>query len=307
MPRVSVIIAALDCEAYIAEALGSVQRQSYGDWEIVVVDDGSSDRTSEIARSFPRVRLIANQENAGLPAARNQAIHEAGGELIAILDADDSWLPEYLEHQVGLFDRMQGQAGGRVGIVTCDAHLAGLDGRLRPGSYSDAVRLPAKLTVNELLRGNPIFVSVLAPRRVVLEAGGFDPELRRMPDWDLWLRIVERGYEVVTTPRLLCVYRVRPGSLSRDPYAMALEAQLVYRKALKRGSLTPRQRRIARRELRLQRAVERLARAGQGSQLRLVRELPLLARVAAENPRRWRRFAQLVRARDWRFARSEQP
>jgi len=294
MPRVSVIIAAFNCEAYVAEALRSVHEQSYDDWEIVLADDGSTDRTAEIARGFERVVVLESESNAGLPAARNRAISRAGGELLALLDADDYWLPEYLKWQVDIFDREQSQ-NGNIGIVACNAHLLGPDGAIGERTYMDVIRFPDCLTLTDLLRGNPIYVSALVPRSVIEDAGYFHSKLRRMPDWDLWLRIVERGYRVAATRRPLAVYRVRRHSLSSDAYRMAKEAQLVYRRALDRGNLSRRQRRIARRELRLQRAVE--AFAAEGSPSPFFRVLPLFALVAVEHPSRWFRFGRLLAGR----------
>src|SRR4051794_5959509 len=117
MPRVSVIIPAFNAERYLADALRSVRTQTYADWEVVVGDDGSTDRTVEIAAGFgERVKIVGAEKNAGPAAARNRAVAQASGELLALLDADDLWLPEFLEHQVTLFDETQGRYGD-VGLV----------------------------------------------------------------------------------------------------------------------------------------------------------------------------------------------
>jgi glycosyltransferase involved in cell wall biosynthesis len=296
MPRVSVIVAAYNCEAYVAQALRSVQEQTYGAWEVVFADDGSTDGTAEIARGFSGVTVVESRVNTGLPAARNRAIERARGELLAILDADDYWLPGYLEHQVDLFDRSQASAA-RVGIVACNARLLAPSGGILESSYMDCLPFREPVTLTELLRGNSIYVSALVPRGVVEEVGGFHQELKRMPDWDLWLRILEHGYRVVATHRPLCVYRLRPGSLSRDVHAMAIEAQVVYRRALERGNLTARQRRIVHRGMRLQLAAAELSGGGGRSPRRLLRLLPLLALVVAENPSHWRSFARALDGR----------
>src|SRR5688572_3231285 len=95
-PTVSVIIPSYNCEAYIAETLGSVVGQTFGDLEIIVVDDGSTDRTREIVASFePRVRLLT-QKNNGVCAARNYGIREAQGQYVCLMDHDDYWLPDKL-------------------------------------------------------------------------------------------------------------------------------------------------------------------------------------------------------------------
>src|SRR4051794_18295236 len=101
MPRVSVIIPAYNAEEHIAAALESVARQTYGDWEVVVGDDGSTDRTAEIVAGFgDRFRLVRAERNLGPANGRNVAIEDARGELLATLDSDDLWLPGYLDGMV---------------------------------------------------------------------------------------------------------------------------------------------------------------------------------------------------------------
>src|SRR4051794_12658650 len=105
MPRVSVVIPAFNAEEHIEEALRSVLSQTYGDWEIVVCDDCSIDGTAERVRRFgDRVTIVRTETNSGPAAARNLAIRHSSGELLALLDADDYWLPAYLERQVSLYD-----------------------------------------------------------------------------------------------------------------------------------------------------------------------------------------------------------
>src|SRR5438128_1933814 len=99
MPRVSVIIPAYDPGPYLEEALQSVIAQTYTDWEAIVVDDGSKQDLSFVAQMHPKIRYI-RQDNAGVSAARNRGIAESTGEFIALLDADDLWLPEKLARQV---------------------------------------------------------------------------------------------------------------------------------------------------------------------------------------------------------------
>jgi glycosyltransferase involved in cell wall biosynthesis len=292
MPRVSVIIPAFNAEPYIAEALTSVVAQTYRDWETIVADDGSTDRTVEMAASFGyRVKVVRSGAKAGPGAARNLAIAHSTCELLAFLDSDDYWLPRFLEEQVALFDATEAD-GLKVGIVACDAFVLADGGMLRR-TYLERPGYRGDINVVRLLGGNPIFTSTVVPRAVVDEVGGFTPGILA-EDHDLWLRIVERGYRVITNPRALAVYRVRGGSASADPGAMARAAQTVVRRALERGSLTPRERRTARRELRRHRAIERIASGRGPSATRYLRVLPLLVRVVLENPRRWLSFARNV-------------
>jgi teichuronic acid biosynthesis glycosyltransferase TuaG len=293
MPRVSVIIPAFNAEAHIAETLRSIETQTFGDWEVVVGDDCSTDATAAIASGFGnRVNVVSTPENAGPATARNSAIACASGELVAFLDADDYWLPSFLEQQVALFDKEQATRAP-VGVVACDARILDGDGfQLR--TYMEITGWLGTITTTDLLRFNPIFVSAVAPRAVVDEVGGFCADIFGAEDRDLWLRIVELGYRVVANPEPLAVYRVTPASVSSNPASMARAMQTFYRRALERENLSPRERRITRRELRLQRAVEQVALANGTSLRRMVRALPLLVLAVAEHPKRWPAYAQML-------------
>lgn len=162
----------------------------------------------------------------------------------------------------------------------------------------DIVRFPTEVTLHRLLQSNPIFGSVLVPRRVMEEVGGFCPELSRSQDFDLWLRIVEAGYRVVASREVLAVHRIRSQSWSSDVGVMAHYSQQTYHRALKRGNLSPREQRVARRELRHQRLLERILSEDGLSYGRALRALPLLLLVLAEHPHRWPALPQkLARGR----------
>lgn len=282
MPRVSVIIAARNAERDLARALESVVGQSYGDWEVVVVDDASHDGTSAVARSFgPAVRASRLDTNVGPAQARNTAVEQAEGELVAILDADDFWAREYLEHQVAMLDAARSN-GLRVGLAACDARLLGPDGYL-PETFGDRVGRPRKASLTSLLRRNFIWASVLMPRAVFRELGGYDTRMPPSEDHDLWLRIVGAGFDVVRTDRALGVYTMGPQSLMSDAAKSARSEQRVYEAALERGGLTRSQRRLARRQRRLHQLLERRAQTA-GTRLS---QLPLTALVALEHPERW--------------------
>jgi teichuronic acid biosynthesis glycosyltransferase TuaG len=307
MPRVSVIIPAYNSEAVLPEALRSVEAQTMADWEVVVGDDASTDGTAAVAEGFDeRVRVVGSDRNRGPAAARNTAIEAARGELLAFLDADDCWLPEYLAEQVAAYERGERERPG-VGIVACDALIRGPDG-FAPGTYRDRVPFPDPLTLAKLLVANPIFVSALVPRAAVEEAGGFSPECLGTEDLDLWIRLLELGYRAVANPGAWAVYRVAENSVSGDVARMARNMQTVYRRALARGRLGRRERRIARRELRLQRLVEELAeirerRASKGHLPlgRSLRAAPRAIAVAAGNPQRLARVAGRARHGNGRF------
>jgi glycosyltransferase involved in cell wall biosynthesis len=300
MPRVSVIVPAYNAASTIEAALTSVLSQKYDDWEVVVADDGSTDDTQARAqRVSPRVRVVRSSENVGLPAARNLAIAEAQGELLALLDADDRWLPEYLESQVGAYDAAQ-RHWGDVGVVACDAYLEDETGRRLEGTYRSHSPFPRRFTMEALLNTNVIFVGALTPRHVVQDAGGFDPRTFGCSDHDLWIRIVERGWRVVDNPHVLAIYRVSAASISADRGDMAATTRTTFQLALERGRLTRGQRRIARRQVRVAGAVVRLERAlpvlrqcrSPGALLQVVRSVLTFIAIAASRPGQWPRWAR---------------
>ncbi len=226
--------------------------------------------------------------------------------MLAFLDSDDYWLPSYLEHQVDVYDTRR-TSGREIGVVACDAHVVVSAGYL-PRTYLEYLEFEGGISVTTLLKSNPVFASALSPRHVVEEAGGFCTQLRGTEDHDLWLRVVELGYSIVVSRVPLAVYRVRGGSLSADSLPIARGTQLVLRRALDRGNLNASQIRIARRELRRQRAIQRIASPAGLSWRAVLCALPLLTVVAAENPRRWRSFARVVTSRGQslsRFGRSD--
>lgn len=287
MPRVSVIVPAHDAAGFIEATLRSVQEQTFGDWEVVVADDASADATAERVRALgdARIRVVRSETNLGPAGARNLAAASAQGELVALLDADDAWLPGYLERQVARWEP-------GVGVVACDAHLVSAAGERLPGTYLERLPEPAgEITVERLLRGNPIYVSALFPRAAAEAAGWFAEDLFGTEDHDLWLRIAEAGHRIVLNPEPLALYTFAEGSVSSDLGRMGRNMQGLYQRALQRGNLSPRERRIAAAQIRYYRAMEIVA-----DRRAVVRNAPLLARVVAENPRRWGDWLRALRA-----------
>jgi glycosyltransferase involved in cell wall biosynthesis len=213
---VSVVIAAFNAERYIEDTCRSVLRQTYPSLELIIVDDGSTDRTSEIvgavAGADKRVRVI-RQRNCGVAAARNRAIAEAGGEFIAPLDADDVWAPAKIERQVR---RLQ-DGGDKTGLAYCWwAWIDEVNGVLdrSPRWHVEGQVWPQLMEVN--FTGNasvPLF-----RQKCLRELGGYSVSLRDhdsggCEDWDLALRVAER-YEVAVVPEVLVGYRRYSGSMS---------------------------------------------------------------------------------------------
>jgi glycosyltransferase involved in cell wall biosynthesis len=301
MPRVSVIIPAHNAAAFIEQALASVQEQTYRDWEAVVVDDGSRDGTWELLQAAgPRVRSFRREHAGGPGVARNLALTHATGEFVAFLDADDLWLPHYLQSQLACYEAAARRRPGRVGLVTCDARIT-IDGRCAP--YTHLERIPdahAPLTLERVLRRNPIYTACLVPAGVGEEVGWFDPELFVAEDYGLWIKILEAGYRAVLNEAVLAVYRRTAAAVCSDIAGLGANNRRAYELALGRGRLTSKQQRIARRAIRYNRAMEQVAilRFGENAQRRRLprlRDVPDIARVALCNPRMWSHWFELLR------------
>jgi glycosyltransferase involved in cell wall biosynthesis len=297
MRRVSVIVPAHNASDVIEGAIASVRSQTYSDWEVVVADDASSDDTARRAETAG-ARVVRLQANLGPAGARNAALAEATGELVAFLDADDEWLPNYLEHQVARYDAESGRSGDPVGVVACDAKLRSPDGTLAEHTYLDQFRKSVEpLTLERVLSRNCVYISALVPRAAGEQVGWFDEDLFGTEDHDLWIKILETGHRAVLNREVLAVYARAPNSISQDIARQGANNQKTYRRALERGRLSAGARRIAKRELRYNRALEAAARAWFNRDARAaLRAAPTLAWVAVSRPGRWRDWASVLRA-----------
>jgi glycosyltransferase involved in cell wall biosynthesis len=220
----SVIIPAYNADKFIAEAISSALIQEGITLEVIVVNDGSTDKTLDIAQSFgDRIRIIS-QPNAGLASARNSGAKSAQGKLLAFLDADDIWLPGKLYSQMDKF-----QQGYKLAYTN----------RLNFGEIGDLPILQSEVTPmkegdiwKDLLYANMISASssVIA-KQLFDEMGGFSAQLRSCEDWDLWLRCAEKnpiGY--CSQPFLK--YRMHAGGLSKDYRFMSKMRTVVLQRAL---------------------------------------------------------------------------
>jgi glycosyltransferase involved in cell wall biosynthesis len=241
-PVVSVVIPAYNTSRFIGETLDSVFAQTFDDYEVIVVNDGSPD-TSDLERVLEPYReriLYIVQENRGLAGARNSAIRRARGRYLAFLDSDDCWLPEYLESQLRIL-----QDTPSVDAVYCDTAYFG-NPRLAGKTYMQTCPSKGPVTFESLLREDTqVSVScAVARREAVLQAGLFDETLRRCEDYDLWLRIVSGGGRIIYHTKVLGRYRSRAGSLSSDELAMNRALLSVYQKVRKRTDLSERLRSV---------------------------------------------------------------
>jgi glycosyltransferase involved in cell wall biosynthesis len=216
-PRVSVVIPAHRASADIAVALDSVFVQTFSDFEVVVVNDGSPD-TADLETALEpystRVRYIV-QANRGADAARNTAIRASHSMYIAFLDADDRWEPEFLQRQVEYLD-----AHPECDLVYCDAVVSG-DTPLAVRRFMETAPSTSDVTLISLIeqRCNIILSTVVARRKTIVAVDLFDETLRRGQDFELWLRLAVHGATIHYQRHVSAERRVRADGLSGDPTA----------------------------------------------------------------------------------------
>lgn len=222
MPRVSVLLPSYNAEPYVAAAVESVRAQTFGDWEIVAVDDASGDGTLAVLRSFddPRVRIERNDRNLGMTANWNRCLALASGEIVLKLDADDALKPRALEMLDGAFEGDVVAAGMRS--LQCDASLEPFDGiqgddaMQRNGihPYRDAMHDGARWYDVAAMGYQLWSSSAFAFRRGAV--GGWDERFGCASDTELILRVLELGRPVAHRGAVGALYRVRPGSISDE-------------------------------------------------------------------------------------------
>jgi glycosyltransferase involved in cell wall biosynthesis len=201
MPLVSVVIPAYNCAAYIIEAIESVISQTYADWEVIVVDDGSKDETSQVLQPYKSVIRYEYQQNQGVSIARNHGIELARGEFVAFLDADDFFLPDKLAAQIAMFKAQPG-----LGIVHSGWRKVNSKGEFLQ-DVTPWENVP-KLDLEMWLRWKPVLPSAMMFRREWLQrAGGFDPRFPPAEDTDLALRLALMGCETEWLKQVTVCYR----------------------------------------------------------------------------------------------------
>ncbi|UBF24885.1 glycosyltransferase [Kovacikia minuta CCNUW1] len=209
MALISVIIPAYNSMTYLPETLNSVLGQTHADFEVLIIDDGSSDHVQEWASKIAdsRVKLIA-QPNQGASAARNTGITHAQGKYLAFLDADDLWQPNKLEKQLQCFAE-----NPEVGLVHTWVTMINEKSKPTGGiltSFSEGA------VWEQLLERNTIACcSVMVRRDCFEQAGLFDQSLRSAEDWDMWIRIA-RYYPFAVIRQPLALYRMIPTSKSKN-------------------------------------------------------------------------------------------
>lgn len=200
---------AYDRERYIGEAIESVVRQSFGDFELIVVDDGSTDGTRAVVEAVADVRVrCIHQAHRGISAAMNRGLAEARGDYVARLDSDDVWLSDLLATQVAVLD-----ARRDLGVASARAQGMRADGTLTGHVWGIAPRYPED-SLRSLVHGDfTCNITTVARRACIERAGGYDETLPTNEDWDLWLRVA-RHCAFAFTDRILACFRWHAGNVT---------------------------------------------------------------------------------------------
>jgi teichuronic acid biosynthesis glycosyltransferase TuaG len=218
---VSIITPAYNCEKYIAECIDSVINQTYKNWEMIIVDDCSTDDTCAVVERFsssdPRIRLIRRTENGGPARTRNTALKAANGRYIAFLDSDDLWLPKKLERQLA-FMEIKGAA------LSYTQYRRFTEDSKQPGPL---ISVPSFFTYRQLLQNTGI-----ACLTVIIDTkftGPIEMPLVQHEDYALWLKILKRGIVAQGLMEDLARYRITETSVSGNKVKSAIWVWRIYR------------------------------------------------------------------------------
>jgi glycosyltransferase involved in cell wall biosynthesis len=225
---VSIVTPTYNSERFIADAINSVLKQTFTNWELLIVNDGSTDKTQGIIEEYlekdNRIKLLNHIESQGAGAARNKAIAEAKGDYIAFLDADDMWKPSKLEKQIKLLKE--------TSAAVCFSSYELVDEIGRP--LNTIVEALERVSYKKQLRCN--YIGNLTGIYDVTKLGKvYMPEIPKRQDWVLWLEAIEKGGDAIGIKKSLAYYRVRKGSISSNKIELIKHNFNVYRKTLKFG------------------------------------------------------------------------
>ena len=224
-PLVSVIMPAYNGEEYIREAISSVCSQTYTNWELLILDDCSTDRTGEIAEGFaaldPRIRLLRNEKNMGVARTRNRGFDLAKGQWIALLDSDDSWHEEKLDKQLAVAS----ESGGD--IIFCSYAMVD-----EKSQHLSDFTVPETTSYNKMLKESVLSCSTVLMRQSIIRHHRFSEEYYH-EDYVFWLELMKAGYKAVASREILADYRVGKGSRSNDKLKSAINRWKIYREVEK--------------------------------------------------------------------------
>ncbi|HUI06987.1 MAG TPA: glycosyltransferase [Verrucomicrobiae bacterium] len=233
MSRASIIIPAFNQAGFLAQAIESALQQTHADTEVVVVDDGSTDDTSQVAARFADRRnfKLIRQANTGLPGARNRGLAESAGDYVCFLDSDDYLAPEKIAKQARLLDE-----NPDLGFVYCDIVTIDEAGRPVAEQYSVGKTgrpLSGNIFQSLMLCGYFPPHTVLIRRSILSALGGFDPALGGHADYELWLRVAGAGYRACYQDERLAFYRNYSRSMSKDGQHMLETRVAAFRKIVR--------------------------------------------------------------------------
>lgn len=246
-PTFSVVIAAYQAEATVAEAVDSALAQTHPALEVVVCDDGSTDGTAQALSRYGRAITVVRQENLGEGAAKNLAVRHARGDYVVVLDADDVFLPRRLEALAWLAARHPD-----LDILTTDA-VVEADGRPIRNAYHQGWRFPSSDQRAAILDRNFVLGLCAVRRTRWEEVGGFDPGLAHAADWELWQRMIVGGSRVGLVDEPLARYRLTRGTLSSNRVHLVRARLEVLSRASTWTTLTPEERLVLARAVRRER------------------------------------------------------
>ena len=221
-PLVSVIMPCYNMEKYLPATIASVQRQTFPDWELIVVDDISSDKTPAVLQDNgsqdPRIRWVVQEEHSGIASARNRAIQMAQGRFLAFLDADDLWQPEKLERQLAFMQERD------IAFSYSSYDCVDEDGR----HLNKTVKATEDMDYEAYLRNTIIGCSTVMIDTLKVESVVV-PDFRTSEDTATWLDILRKGFIAYAIEEPLVSYRIRRKSASSNKLKAAADLWKVYR------------------------------------------------------------------------------
>jgi glycosyltransferase involved in cell wall biosynthesis len=228
-PLVSVITPTYNAELFIEQTIASVRAQTYTNWEMVIVDDASTDTTTAILKKYAaedaRIKYHVLKTNAGAAIARNTAIEKASGSYIAFLDADDLWMPEKLSKQIAFMQEKN------VEVCFSSYELMNEAGE----SLGKMVKALPKVNFSKMLKSN--YVGNLTGIYNAETLGKvYMPAIRKRQDWALWLTLIKKVGYAYSISAPLAKYRLRENSISSNKLNLLKYNYTIYRKALKFGA-----------------------------------------------------------------------
>ncbi len=222
-PLVSIIMPCYNAERYIAQSIESVLAQTYQNWELLITDDGSTDRSVDIVSRYSkhddRINVLVPDEHSGIARTRNLSISLAKGRFVAFLDSDDIWKSDKLEKQVNFM------LENNVAFTYSSYEIIDVQGKLKKKIVKDA----GVMSYKKYLRNTIICCGTVVVDRE--KTGHFaTPIIKTSEDMSLWLSIMRRGFDAYPVPGPLHKYRITPGSASSNKIKAACDVWRVYRK-----------------------------------------------------------------------------